>query len=85
MGMTASWVLETTDPLSGRSVRLCTTAFDFRVSLSPDVGSATAHRLGTALPHPDNQRAGQKKGSGTKSAKHPLDRSGFWFLTPFSR
>ena len=25
-----------------------------------------------------------KKGSGTKSAKHPEGRSGFWFLTPFS-
>ena len=26
-----------------------------------------------------------KKGSDTKSAKHPKGRSGFWCLTPFSR
>jgi len=26
---------------------------------------------------------GGKRGSGTKSAKHPKGRSGFWYLTPF--
>ena len=26
----------------------------------------------------------RKRGSGTKNAKHPSGRSGFWYLTPFS-
>ena len=29
------------------------------------------------------KRGGTEKGSGTKNAKHPLGRSGFWYLTPF--
>ena len=28
---------------------------------------------------------GFEKGSGTKSAQHPLGRSGFWFLTHFQK
>ncbi len=26
---------------------------------------------------------GREKGAGTKSAKHPKGRAGFWYLTPF--
>jgi hypothetical protein len=29
------------------------------------------------------RRVSSKKGSGTKSAKHPKGRSGYLFLTPF--
>ena len=34
--------------------------------------------------HARKRGQGPKKGSGTKSAKHPKGRAGFWFLTPFS-
>ena len=49
----------------------------------PDSGT-TADRRRIGMPVGPASREGPKKGSGTKSAKHPKGRSGFWFLTPFS-
>ncbi|MBX3418883.1 MAG: RHS repeat protein [Pirellulaceae bacterium] len=46
---------------------------------------STTDRLGGVTLHNYNCCRRVKKGSGTKSAKHPQGRSGFWYLTPFSR
>jgi len=42
-------------------------------------GAESCQRMLSVAPQAD----GREKGSGTKSAKHPKGRSGFWYLSPF--